>query len=270
MQGKIDYFISLGLQNKELQVQRLYLLQNNDNIAKNTPKKMENKGTKSMLRTTHYHKGVNVQDLFNRQFRGTKPSQNSSDSQNMVLYTPSISDSQRLTKINIEWLKNNNVNNNIFQQYYSKIYSQSVELKKNMISNRETEVRIIDDEKTVQINSKDIPNHFDSHAYHQSMTKVINNAKPSSKIAFSNIYNTNKLKYIVTSGNNSKLIREAMKRRPWWVEIPNVDSVFNFKWQPVSYRMKFRDLTYKPPGNKQIVNHFEFHKYLSEKSELFS
>ena len=55
-----------------------------------------------------------------------------------------------------------------------------------------------------------------------------------------------------------------MKQRPWWVEIPNVDSVFNFKWQPVSHRLKFRELSHKSPG-KQIVNHFECHKYLSEK-----
>lgn len=118
----------------------------------------------------------------------------------------------------------------------------------------------------------DVVNHFDSTVYHQSvMNKAINAVnKANSKIAFSNIYNTNKYKYIVTAGNNSKLIKEAMKRRSWWVEIPNVDTVFNFKWQPTSYRMKFRDLVYKHPANKQIVNHVEFHKYLSEKSELFS
>ena len=98
--------------------------------------------------------------------------------------------------------------------------------------------------------------------------KNISAWKETNKISFSNIYNTNKYKYIVTPGNNSKLIRESMKRRPWWVEIPNVDSAFNFKWQPVSYRMKFRELVFKSI-NKQIVNHFEFHKNLSEKSELF-
>lgn len=86
----------------------------------------------------------------------------------------------------------------------------------------------------------------------------------SNRIAFSNIYNNQKYKYIVTAGNNSKLVKEAMRRRPWWIEIPNIDSIFNFKWQPFSFGMKFRELVYKHT-NKQIVNHFEFHKRLSEK-----
>ena len=67
-------------------------------------------------------------------------------------------------------------------------------------------------------------------------------SKNYSKLQFSSIYNNQKYKYIITSGNNSKLIREAMKRRPWWVEIPNYNSVFNFKWQPTSRGMKFREL----------------------------
>lgn len=93
-------------------------------------------------------------------------------------------------------------------------------------------------------------------------------SKTSPKIAFSNIYSKNKYKYIVTPGNNSNLIREAMQQRSWWVEIPNVDSAFNFKWQPVSYRMKFRKLNQKGPV-KQVVNHFENHRCLTEKSNMF-
>ena len=33
----------------------------------------------------------------------------------------------------------------------------------------------------------------------------------SNKLSFADIYTTKKFKYIVTQGNNSKLIREAMK-----------------------------------------------------------
>ena len=93
---------------------------------------------------------------------------------------------------------------------------------------------------------------------------MISATKTTPKIAFSNIYHNNKYKYIVTSGNNSKLIKEAMSRRSWWVEIPNIDSIFNFKWQPISYRMKFRELSKRMPHTR-IVNHFEFHRCLSEK-----
>lgn len=49
-------------------------------------------------------------------------------------------------------------------------------------------------------------------------------------------------KFIVTPGNNSGLIRRAMERRDWWIEIPAVHSMYNFKWQPVSAGIKFERL----------------------------
>ena len=88
--------------------------------------------------------------------------------------------------------------------------------------------------------------------------------KTGNKPSFSSIYNNKKYKYIITPGNNSNIIREAMKQRKWWVEIPNFNNVFNFKWQPTSYRLKFKDLG-KRRDIKQIVNHLEFHKNISEK-----
>ena len=59
-----------------------------------------------------------------------------------------------------------------------------------------------------------------------------------------------------------------MKRRPWWIEIPKFNSIYNFKWQPVSYGIRFPELQ---EGNsiKQIVNHLEWHATLSEKSLLY-
>ena len=103
-------------------------------------------------------------------------------------------------------------------------------------------------------------------------------------------------------GNNSGLVRKAIERRDWWIEIPPVHSMYNFKWQPVSYGIKFERLG--PPrakpgeiggvgmssgaGNelddggagavtsfnaydiKQMVNHVEFHHIISEKAALFN
>lgn len=34
-----------------------------------------------------------------------------------------------------------------------------------------------------------------------------------------------------------------MERRDWWIEIPPVHSMFNFKWQPVSFGIKFELLS---------------------------
>jgi len=39
-----------------------------------------------------------------------------------------------------------------------------------------------------------------------------------------------------------------MEKRDWWIEIPAVHSLYNFKWQPVSYGIKFERLSPLKPG----------------------
>lgn len=95
-----------------------------------------------------------------------------------------------------------------------------------------------------------------------------NALKQYSKLPLSNLYAPNKLKYIVVSGNNSGLIREAMQKRQQWIEIPNINSIFNFKWQPVSTGIRFDELQAKR-SVKQVVNHLKGHKWISEKNHLF-
>lgn len=73
-------------------------------------------------------------------------------------------------------------------------------------------------------------------------------AKKVSKIPFANAYVEDCYKFIVVPGNNSGLIRKALERRDWWIEIPPVHSMYNFKWQPVSYGIKFERLG--PPRPK--------------------
>jgi hypothetical protein len=63
--------------------------------------------------------------------------------------------------------------------------------------------------------------------------------KKPSKIPFANAYVEDCYKFIVVAGNNSGLIRKALERRDWWIEIPPVHSMYNFKWQPVSAGIKF-------------------------------
>jgi len=50
--------------------------------------------------------------------------------------------------------------------------------------------------------------------------------------------------------------------------LTGVSTGFNFKWMPFSFGMRF-DLLNSVPGIKQMVNHFEFHTELTEKSNLF-
>lgn len=185
----------------------------------------------------------------------------------LILCANPLTDQNRFSKMNLDLIQNIPDSGLDYKQYYSSILSNQDQSKykvDDMISFPEPEVRIQKDDELLRKSQQKY--HFDPIV--KKLHKGLSDSKDNSKIAFSNIY-SNKFKYIVTSGNNSKLIREAMNTRPWWVEIPNVDTAFNFKWQPVSFRMKFRELNTKSKAHKQIVNHFEYHKYLSEKSELF-
>ena len=91
----------------------------------------------------------------------------------------------------------------------------------------------------------------------QEKDKQIRKAlKTHSKIPISNIYTPNKLKYIIAKGNNSQLIREAMEHRKGWIEIPNINSLYNFKWQPFSDGIKFES-PHSFEFMKQMVNHLK-------------
>jgi len=124
-----------------------------------------------------------------------------------------------------------------------------------------------------------------------------------SKIPFENAYVEDCYKFIVCYGNNSGLVRKALERRSWWIEIQPVHSAYNFKWQPFSNGIKFARLGHMEqakPGELgstgvanaysgitalkqqqltqvandkagcQMVNHFEAHKLLTEKYNLLN
>ncbi|CDW72701.1 tubulin-tyrosine ligase family protein [Stylonychia lemnae] len=82
------------------------------------------------------------------------------------------------------------------------------------------------------------------------------------------------LKFVVIPGNNSQLIKDAMLRRSYlWRETTANDQAYSFKWQPVSYGIRFEQIGQFSILNfmsqKQLVNHLEYHSQLSEKSKLF-
>ena len=72
-----------------------------------------------------------------------------------------------------------------------------------------------------------------------------------SKIPFENAYVEDCYKFIIGYGNNSGLIRAALKQRSWWIEIQPVHSMFNFKWNPVSDGIKFARLGHVEPVKRE-------------------
>ncbi len=62
--------------------------------------------------------------------------------------------------------------------------------------------------------------------------------------------------YIVAKGNSSHLVSQALALRNYdWVETHNFNTLFHFKWSPVSCGIKFERLT-GHSFQRQMVNHF--------------
>ena len=55
--------------------------------------------------------------------------------------------------------------------------------------------------------------------------------------------------------------------RNWWIELPANASFYNFIWKPCSGGINFDSL--HNSTLPQMINHFEYHSVLSQKSNLF-
>ena len=75
--------------------------------------------------------------------------------------------------------------------------------------------------------------------------------------------------YLIFPGNASYLIKNCMCHRTNWKEaFSTVTSIFNFKWQQLSYGIDYSTLG-KLCSEKQLVNHFEYHYTISNKANMF-
>jgi hypothetical protein len=57
-----------------------------------------------------------------------------------------------------------------------------------------------------------------------------------------------------------------MEKRMDWKETPTFNTIYQFKWHPISKYIKFELLN---PVQKQMVNHLEYHYELTTKDCLF-
>jgi hypothetical protein len=73
-----------------------------------------------------------------------------------------------------------------------------------------------------------------------------------------------KLKYFVSPGNNSQVIKKCMLlRSDRWEETNSFDKLYNFKWQPWARGIPFNAVSAQ--GTKQLVNHLPNHYLLTTK-----
>jgi len=75
--------------------------------------------------------------------------------------------------------------------------------------------------------------------------------------------------YVLKPGNGATLVKNSLKHRTNWKEAQmNVTSLYNFKWQPSTMCIDYKNLS-AVESIPQIVNHFEFHTSVSNKSNMF-
>ena len=75
--------------------------------------------------------------------------------------------------------------------------------------------------------------------------------------------------YVLKPGNGATLVKNSLRHRINWKEAQmNVTSLFNFKWQPSTLCIDYKNLS-SVESIPQIVNHFEYHNTISNKSNMF-
>ena len=75
--------------------------------------------------------------------------------------------------------------------------------------------------------------------------------------------------YVLKPGNGANLVKNSLKHRINWKEAQmNVTSLFNFKWQTSTRCIDYNRLS-SVESIPQMVNHFEYHNYISNKSNMF-
>ena len=76
--------------------------------------------------------------------------------------------------------------------------------------------------------------------------------------------------YLILPGNASYLVKNCMCHRVNWKEpFSSVTSLYNFKWQQLSFGINYNSLGNIISNPKQIVNHFENHYAISNKANMF-
>jgi len=72
--------------------------------------------------------------------------------------------------------------------------------------------------------------------------------------------------FVIVEGNNSQLVRRCFGTRPYWKEVVNSSSAFNFKWQPTDQGINFETL--RLLKQKQMINHVEGKEEITTKDGL--
>ena len=116
----------------------------------------------------------------------------------------------------------------------------------------------ITNEKNTSIKSIRIPRYYSKEKQNKEKEKEL--------LKFPNLKS---LYYLILPGNASYLVENCMRHRINWIKpFSVVSTLFNFKWQELSYGIDYNSLGCFP-NIKQVVNHFENHFVITNKAKMF-
>ncbi len=121
--------------------------------------------------------------------------------------------------------------------------------------------------KSIKVKGTDIKNLYQREDIAERLAKIRKNYQE--KEIHQSLQNLNIHFYLILPGNASYLVKNCMCHRTSWKEpFSKVSSLYNFKWQEISYGIEYNALS-RYNTNKQIVNHYENHYCISNKANMF-
>ena len=142
-----------------------------------------------------------------------------------------------------------------------KIYNNNTNEKKDKILNNSIPF------KPFKVKSSEIKNLIQKEDISERIMRIRKSFQE--KEIHQSLQNLNLHFYLILPGNASYLVKNCMNHRTNWKEpFSKVTSLYNFKWQELSYGIEYGNLS-KYNTHKQIVNHYENHYCISNKANMF-
>ena len=169
-------------------------------------------------------------------------------------------------KNNIEKL-NEKYEIKVFKELNQNLENKSKENEKNILNNNS---KTIDTQPKIYSDNKTYKSPFYYKKKEDSLERIVRTRKEyMQKEKSQSVQNLTNHFYLIFPGNASYLIKNCMCHRTNWKEaFSTVTSIFNFKWQQLSYGIDYTTLG-KFGSEKQLVNHFEYHYSISNKANMF-
>ena len=246
---------------------RYYQGENKENKDKYINNKKISDKNKNLARDNSYDNTYNIMLL--------KSLENRLKNEHNPLYNsfqppPKIQKEIKNTKIN---------NNNLSKINEAKVQNDQFGISNLIITNN----KIFPEKNYIIYNQSNLPDSYEalqnSKISNDKNSNIIKNIlfskhnsaekSPKEKEPLIKYPNFKCLYYSILPGNASYLVEKCMKHRINWIKpFSVVSTLFNFKWQELSYGIDYGSLGCFT-NIKQIVNHFENHFVISNKAKMF-